>query len=373
MEVHPYAGGYDPALHHAQQTRSPVGHYHEPRLKHSMSTEDYLQEPIIFSDSPHRNKPSLPETGRISRYNRKAETDGQPAGAHRVSGWRNPGDHHERRHRHFEDHTLASALTTTVGMAKHQHDGGYDPALHHEHGNVTSAWHSSLKWKAEYSVEKIAEESGKLVLKASEVTEEEAHEVELDSNSTIEGLIFDEERGEHPALDTGIGAKFAWKSPSASAMAPPRINSVLHRISKPRSLPYYATKEYMEVHYNPEKRPSVLDCEGFVPMIQAASASTLLQRDVTNSLIVLSAQGDENKQVFGEAGFTEELLNLVESPDMEVRCNAVQSLANLMSHEQNRRDLYAMPRSIERFMSLARAKVLADTRVQVSRRMAQLD
>jgi len=30
-------------------------------------------------------------------------------------------------------------------------------------------------------------------------------------------------------------------------------------------------------------------------------------------------QGDENKHVFGEAGFTEELLNLVESPDIEGR------------------------------------------------------
>jgi len=49
------------------------------------------------------------------------------------------------------------------------------------------------------------------------------------------------------------------------------------------------------------------------------------QRDVTDALIVLSAQGDENKNVFGEAGFTEELLNLVESPDMEVRCNSAKA------------------------------------------------
>lgn len=108
----------------------------------------------------------------------------------------------------------------------------------------------------------------------------------------------------------------------------------------------------------------MLEREGFVPIMQAASVDRQLQRDVTQSLIVLSAQGDENKLTFGEAGFTEELLNLVESKDMAVRCNAVQSLANLMSKEENRRDFFALPKSVERFTRLSYAKVREGTRVQ---------
>ena len=149
-------------------------------------------------------------------------------------------------------------------------------------------------------------------------------------------MSFDEESGQHATVETGLGVPFAWKSPVRQTTAP-KMNAVLRRISKPRMLPYYATEEYKALHYNPAMRPPVLDCAGLVPIIQSAISSSLLQRDMTDAVIVLSARGDENKLVFGEAGFTEELLNLVESPDMEVRCNAVQSLANLISSEQNRR------------------------------------
>jgi len=320
LELHPDTDGYDPALHHAPgQARSPVGHHHDPALKHSMSTADYLHAPVIFADSPHRNRPSNRETERIARFNRKNDGDGSASGEHRASGWRSLGDHDGRNE--------------------------------------------------EQSPEKIREGREKLedlkrtALKPHEVTEADEEEM-VASRADPGEFSFDEENGEHPTLDTGLGTTFAWKSPTAAP--PPRMSTALQRISKSRSLPHYATKEYMDIHYDPDKRPSVLDCQGFVPMMQAASASNLLQRDVTVSLIVLSAQGDENKQVFGEAGFTEELLNLVESPDMEVRCNAVQSLANLLSHEHNRRDFYAMPRSIDRFVRLTRAKVLAGTRVQVN-------
>ena len=87
LELHPHDGGFDPALHHAPgQARSPVGHHHDPALKHSMSTADYLQAPVIFADSPHRNRPNNKESERIARFNRKKEGDGSAPGEQEIIG-----------------------------------------------------------------------------------------------------------------------------------------------------------------------------------------------------------------------------------------------------------------------------------------------
>ena len=50
-------------------------------------------------------------------------------GYHTPSLWRNPGDHHDRQHHHYEVHTAESLQTTTTGMLKHPYAGGFDPAL----------------------------------------------------------------------------------------------------------------------------------------------------------------------------------------------------------------------------------------------------
>ena len=57
-------------------------------------------------------------------------------GPHHASHWRNPGDHH-KKHR-FEEHTIVSIQTST-DFEKHDYDGGYDPALHHEHGMLSTS------------------------------------------------------------------------------------------------------------------------------------------------------------------------------------------------------------------------------------------
>ena len=271
-------------------------HAYDDRV--AVGIEDYLEEPVIYSDNCIRNRHSLEEEARQQRYERK--------------------------------------------IAQHR-EGSVEPPT--PRGNTTLNL-ASGDAKGDGS-------------KAGEEGDEEASH----PHAHLHHESFDEETGEHATVETGLGVAFAWKSPVRHSTAP-KMNAVLRRISMPRTLPYYATEEYKALHYNPATRPAVLDCESLVPIIQAASSSSLLQRDMTDALIVLSARGDENKLVFGEAGFNEELLNLVESPDMEVRCNAVQSLANLISSEENRRDFYAMPGSIARFTRLCQAKVVEGTRVQ---------
>ena len=124
--------------------------------------------------------------------------------------------------------------------------------------------------------------------KCSHADDEE--EASNDDHTHAVHRSLDEETGEHETIQTGIGMPFKWKSPVRDIRTPQTVSAALRRISKPRSLPYYATEEYKAINYNPATRPAVLPCQGFVPLIQAASVSNLLQRDVTDALIVLSAQ-----------------------------------------------------------------------------------
>ena len=240
----------------------------------AVGIEDYLEEPIIFSDNCFRNQRTVEEDCRIERYYRKTAQALEDAFGSELPTPRSPRPRSDKN-------TRAGGGSQEGSNAE---EGGVDGHPHAHHHDMS----------------------------------------------------FDEESGQHATVETGLGVPFAWKSPVRQTTAP-KMNAVLRRISRPRMLPYYATEEYKALHYNPAMRPPVLECEGLVPIIQSAISSSLLQRDMTDAVIVLSARGDENKLMFGEAGFTEELLNLVESPDMEVRCNAVQSLANLISSEQNRR------------------------------------
>lgn len=61
--------------------------------------------------------------------------------------------------------------------------------------------------------------------------------------------------------------------------------------------------EYMSKHYDPKKREATLEYHEFLPLVPGAgNSSRALQKDTTDALIVLSTNGDENKESFGRAG-----------------------------------------------------------------------
>lgn len=136
-------------------------------------------------------------------------------------------------------------------------------------------------------------------------------------------------------------------------------NPGLASLCRPRELPHYATEEYFREHYDPAVRPPTLEYEEFVSLLSTGWSSRLLQQDVTEALIVISENGDENKKVLGQAGTIHELLELVGSHDIKVKCNALKTLANLMSQEENRREFFNIPGSINKFLKLSLAKVRA--------------
>jgi hypothetical protein len=59
----------------------------------------------------------------------------------------------------------------------------------------------------------------------------------------------------------------------------------------------------MSKHYDPKKREATLEYHEFLPLVPGAgNSSRALQKDTTDALIVLSTNGDENKDSFGRAG-----------------------------------------------------------------------
>ena len=143
---------------------------------------------------------------------------------------------------------------------------------------------------------------------------------------------------------------------SAKTMQVSTENSPVIGLYRPRRLPHYATQEYFKVHYNPVLRPATLGYQDFIPLLDSAKSSFLLQRDVTEALIVMSKNGDENKKVLGQAGIIHELLELVDSADVKVRCNAIQTLSNLLSQEENRKEFFVVRGATELFLRLSVAK-----------------
>jgi len=103
-----------------------------------------------------------------------------------------------------------------------------------------------------------------------------------------------------------------------------------------RKMPHYATTDFCAEHYFPETRPSGVGAFEVAPLVHSAGVDTLLQRDLTAAIIVLADKGDENKEVLGETGTIQEMLVLSESPDLEVRLNAVHSLSKLLTIDNNR-------------------------------------
>jgi len=82
-------------------------------------------------------------------------------------------------------------------------------------------------------------------------------------------------------VSAGSGGISAYHSSSEYfQFTTPHCNTLQHTATHCNTLQHTATAT----------RPSVLGAEGLVPIIQAASTSNLLQRDVTDALIVLSAQ-----------------------------------------------------------------------------------
>ena len=145
---------------------------------HQRSTEDFLDEPYIFAQSPMVNKLSFQEAQAVKRYQRKPANLGS--------------DSYQTAENLPSDLVGKAAETLFAAYVSHERGPEHNALEHARDDGPTS----------------------------SDDTREHA-----DVKQTQEDE-FDEDTGEHPVLDTGIGKPFTWKSPASGVQAPPKMSTV---------------------------------------------------------------------------------------------------------------------------------------------------